>query len=206
MKERLGQLNIDFVEIPSNTGDEPNDQVLADELEFRLFSGPTVETSTKIRIRSPEIDDLPGGFVVPRRSYSYYFKEDLSEQQWNQIHEVAVSGEFVISRSSEIWPGCQLPWKVLTVTQSRRNTHGLEGHSQVKGLGKPKRTRLGKKSRIAKRKKLTAMSQQILQKESHIRDKKTKKNRVQKLKRREKARQLKAAMGDAQEQEKVGST
>lgn len=206
IKEKLGQLNIEFVEVLSNTADEPNDQPLTDELEFRLFSGPTVDNFTKIRIRSPEIDDLPGAFVVARRPLSYYFQGDLSKEQEKQLNEVAVSGELVISQSSTIWSGCHLPWKVLTVTQSRKDTHGLEAHSHVKASGKTKRTRLGKKSRIAKRKKLAAVSQQKLEKESHLRDKKTKKNRAQQLKRREKARQLRAATGGTQDKDDVDST
>jgi Fungal protein of unknown function (DUF2011) len=184
----------------------PSEQVVvvdddaSEELEFRLFaSGPI--TSSKIRVKSPDLGNKPMGFVVPNRPDSYYFKEAVSTRESSEFDSVALSSEQILSLSKVPWPGCSLPWRVRVVSPKESggniNQKTLLGHAAkmeapvIRSL----RTKPSKKARIARRKKALAAEKgkaEAAEKEAALREKKTRKNRLQKLKRREKKRNEKA--------------
>jgi Fungal protein of unknown function (DUF2011) len=198
LREKLDDIALEYVD-PSGpndgVGNPPgNDDHDDGEVEFRLFSGPKA-APTKIKFKSPEASDRPPGFIVPNRPLSYYFHGELAGTQKTELQACAVSGEDIVNLSSSPWPGCHLPWRVITTTQEGKTIHHLNSHAKLSlVVEKSKRSRLGKKARIAKRKKFAAKDAALKEKEASIREKKTKKNRAQKLKRREKERAKKAAV------------
>jgi uncharacterized protein DUF2011 len=204
VREKLGDVELEFIDAPpteANINDEVNHSQSQD-LEFRLFAGPSESNATRIKITSPEFDNRPPGFVVPNRPDSYYFRGELSNKDVAAFDACAVSGADVLTRSNTPWPGCFLPWRVIRIKQSAKETSMSNVQVEVnEPINKPKRSRLGKKARIAKRKIIVLKREQIAkketalkEKEAHLREKRSKKNRSQKLKRREKKRATKAAM------------
>jgi Fungal protein of unknown function (DUF2011) len=189
-------------------------ETIQDEIEFRLFSGVNIDAPNLIKIKSPELSDHPPGFVIPSRPRTYYFKDDLSQQEKDSFLTSALSGEDVIARSRSQWPGCALPWRVITTTQIGKVSVALNAQTITQGgTKKSKNPRIGKKARITKRKKLTAnlerklkMESSLKEKEAALKDKKTKKNRAQKLKRREKERAKKAALRDEEQSSPIPDT
>jgi hypothetical protein len=203
IKEKLNDIELEFVDTIRTEVKANNDSSHSEngDLEFRLFTGPNITALSRIKISSPDLDDSPPAFVHPNRPDSYYFRGDLSSEQMRAFGACAVSGAEITSRSSIPWPGCSLPWRVINVTHSGKQTSLLSVHSEVNESGeKAKRSRLGKKTRIAKRKRVALKQEQALrkeialkEKEAHLREKKSMKNRSQKLKRREKKRAEKVA-------------
>ncbi|KAI9709089.1 MAG: hypothetical protein M1820_003535 [Bogoriella megaspora] len=157
-------------------------------------------------------------------------EEEAQRQRLEEYAAVAVNGEDVVVRSKTPWPGCALPWRVQHVRV--RGTKGLQGSkhsdiitgegseeqaalvlgdrsvttgvvSEVLDSSRPKRRRLGKKSRIAKRKRLKREEG----KEVEERAKKSRRNREKKLKKRERDKVKKAkAKEEGGEVDEGGST
>ncbi|OJI83089.1 hypothetical protein ASPTUDRAFT_44422, partial [Aspergillus tubingensis CBS 134.48] len=99
-------------------------------------SSTTQAQKLRIRVRSPTpgavgVED--GRFVNPFRGWGYYFsapgrmmmaggeKEKVQEEEERlrekrrQFEDVAVSGVQVVGFSGVSWPGCHLPWRVVTL-------------------------------------------------------------------------------------------
>ncbi|KAK7526457.1 uncharacterized protein IWZ02DRAFT_467907 [Phyllosticta citriasiana] len=171
-----------------------------EELEFRLFAGPTksgggdaAPTAQKIRINSPDLENAEGGFVKPNRPDSYYFAEVPSEELLRQLETAAVTGD-------QKWPGCALPWKA-------RKALGISGGVSTEPAA-AKKKRKGKKARIAIRTKLKARAeakeaQEKAQAEKELaeRAKRAKRNRDKKLKKRQRDKAKKAGVGDQVDEE-----
>ena len=167
-----------------------------DEVELRLFAtplnaAPTVHT---IRLSSPGARG-EAGFLI-KKPRTYYFAEDPSAADAANLRAAAVDAKTVLELSSTPWLGCALPWKVLRISAAGMQKSVLIPHPQVTVTAAdtvPKRTRLGKKSRIALRKKLAALrfkgeddARVAKKKEEAAREKKIRLNREKKLKRRAK--------------------
>ncbi|KAF2203686.1 hypothetical protein GQ43DRAFT_249917 [Delitschia confertaspora ATCC 74209] len=212
-RSRITQNEFSYTNVePINDGPFSDDD---DEAEIRLFAGPpstTAPQALKIRVASPDMGDKEPGFVVPNRPHSYYFSE-LDAQTKKEFEAVAVDGQTVIRWSQEPWPGCAIPWKVKTISSNRIKKSVLIGHPQkiidVTEAENKKRTRKGKKMRIALRKKSQAASakaeegkRRALEKEETEREKRTRRNREKKVKKkaREKAKKAegKAAVDEGE--------
>jgi hypothetical protein len=206
--------------LPSDDGPGPNaDEPEVEEHEFRLFAARPTKPATvaaddttttplpapaKIRIASPPPQDAgTGAFVVPRRPDSYYFADVPDAARREELKAAAVSGEDVRAwfAASGVWEGCRVPWKVRVVTNEGQVV-GVNG--QIDG-GK-KRTRKGKKARIAVRNKMRSIQareeaklKSAEEKEQHLAEKKKRLNREKKLKKREKERAKKAEKAVAAE-------
>jgi len=162
------------------------------ELEFRLFA-PSVAKNTvpRIRVRSPDPIDRPPGLVVPCRPDTHYFAIEPNAEAKARLASAAISGSEVKLQADTPWPGCFLPWRVVSITASgtvlaRLNKHAAsepcEGISQ-------KRSRKGKKARIATRKKAAAEKERL---HEEVMRKREKRNREKKIKQRERNRRKKA--------------
>ncbi|KAJ9665450.1 hypothetical protein H2201_004528 [Coniosporium apollinis] len=202
------QQDFDTIEHPiqvQNNGE--NCEQSEDELEFRLFAAPpTVATSglQRIRLRSPPVDNAEASFVQLHRPPSYYFTGELSQAELELLESVAVSGDDVIKRSRSPWPGSTYAWKVTVVSATgkvRRNT--AEEVQPDKAVSK--RKRIGKKHRIALRKKAQAEAEKkaaatrtAAEREATEREKRTRRNRGKKVKKKEKekAKKTAAKIGD----------
>jgi len=180
-----------------STPQEAPVEVFEDAVEFRLFAGSKSTKPIKIRIKSPEVGESPLGFVVPDRPQSYYFRNGITKEENFEYQHSAVSGEDIIIRSKIKWPGCSLPWRVITGNQrlnAKAQSH-TTNFSNGDTVSKDKHTKISKRTRIAKRMKLAAIEKRnqenhaaAIDREERLRKKKSKKNRAQKLKKREKER------------------
>jgi hypothetical protein len=121
-----------------------------------------------------------------------------------------MDGRSVLELSRQPWPGCALPWKVRTISAAGMRKEVLVGHPPTLVTVEEKvhkRTRKGKKMRIAIRKKLQASKEKegekerlAREKEEALREKKTRLNRERKIKRLKKKAEERAkqsADGDA---------
>ncbi|KAK7626089.1 hypothetical protein IWX49DRAFT_494112, partial [Phyllosticta citricarpa] len=181
-----------------------------EELEFRLFAGPTKSgggdagpTAQKIRINSPDLENAEGGFVKPNRPDSYYFTGVPSEELRRQLESTAVTGDQVTRWARQKWPGRALPWKVQTISLDKKamKALGISGGMSTEPAA-AKKKRKGKKARIAIRTKLKARAeakeaQEKAQAEKELaeRAKRAKRNRDKKLKKRQRDKAKKAAVG-----------
>jgi hypothetical protein len=170
-------------------------------LEFRLFahSKSNSPVATKIRLNSPDTSNKPPGFVVPDRPRSYYFQDSWSIGEQHQFNAAAVSGSDVIQRSKTFWHGFALPWRVTTIRSDKKLVQDRQSSKPERSSSKS-RKRPGKKSRIARRTLLAVAKGQVERrrkeheaKEVAVREKKTRINKLKKMRRREKKRQEKAA-------------
>ncbi|KAK7539939.1 uncharacterized protein J3D65DRAFT_550110 [Phyllosticta citribraziliensis] len=179
-----------------------------EELEFRLFAAPARggdgPAPQKIRLKSPDLENAEGGFVNPKRPDSYYFAGVPSDELQRQHESVAVTGDQVTRWAQQKWPGCALPWKVTSISLDKkaRETLGLSDNVSTSPVT-AKRTRKGKKARIAVRTKLKenaeakeAQAKAQAEKELAERAKRAKRNRDKKLKKRQRDKAKKAAAGD----------
>ncbi|KAK3064674.1 hypothetical protein LTS18_005005, partial [Coniosporium uncinatum] len=181
-----------------------------DEVEFRLFAAASKDAnraSQKIRIQSPEADDRPPGLVNPYRDRSCYFAAELSVEQRAQHASVVLSTQDVVVLSKQPWPGAHLPWRVTRLSASGRVMSALNSHASASAPATvddaiKKRTRPGKKARIAARKKLAAKrakqelaSQSKAEKEAAEREKRTQRNREKKVKKKERDKAKKMMVG-----------
>jgi len=170
----------------------------SEELEFRLFARPSTnddKTITRIRVASPSLDDGHAGLVNPERPREYYFRDSLSPKAKGRLKIAAVSGEDVLARSCTKWPGCSLPWRVTMIPAIGKLVQTADQTDATK-----KKTRKGKKTRIATRKKAVEDRERkekeqegAAEKELAERAKRAKRNREKKLKKRERDKATKAA-------------
>lgn len=179
--------------------EEPN------EFEFRLFSRPAEKSGEavpqKIRLRSPSLDRRDPGFVIPHRPKSFYFADHGSETWQREIASAAVTGEHVVARSRQPWPGCAYPWKVVTIVASGQMVPQDAGVTITETRAPTgRRRRLGKKGRIAirqrvalRRKTEEGAKMAALEKEAAEREKRTRRNREKKVKKKEREKAKKQA-------------
>jgi hypothetical protein len=180
-----------------------------EETELVLFAAPAsaAPQSQKIRLNSPGAGDAEPGFIV-KRPRSYYFADEVSSEQEAEYRASAVDAETILSMSKEPWPGCALPWKVKKISAKGLTKCVLVGHGPSKTLvsveeTERKRTRKGKKARIALRKKIReregrkAEEERLRkEKEEAEREKKTRRNREKKVKKKLRDKAKKAAGGE----------
>jgi hypothetical protein len=178
-------------------------------VEFRLFSKPshakdnTTGATTRIRLSSPgAIEGEPG--LLLHRPQSYYFTGQLSREEKARLSTAAISGDQVIQFSKRTWPGLHRPWRIIKVDGVSRVGSLLDQLNKAKH---GRRTRLGKKGRVAVRMRAEkqkiaseAAKQAEADKELHDRMKKSKKNRDKKLRQREKEKVKKATARAGAEQ------
>jgi hypothetical protein len=110
-----------------------------------------------------------------------------------------VSGSDVIQQSKTFWHGFALPWRVTTIRSDKKLAQDRPASKPERSLSKS-RKRPGKKSRIARRTLLAVANGQVEQrrraqeaKEVAVREKKTRMNKLKKIRRLKKKRQEKAA-------------
>jgi hypothetical protein len=182
----------------------------AEEAELILFAAPSLAASTaapqihKIRLTSPEVETDGSGFVR-KKPRSYYFADDVDRVK-EEYQSVAVTAGMVHELSQIPWPGCVLPWKVRTITCAGLKRSVLIGHPRKDFTGmyeavkSKKKTRKGKKTRIAIRKGIKAKESKKEEDErakmvvdEQEREKKARRNREKKLKKREREKAKKAA-------------
>ena len=175
---------------------------IEDGFSFQLFAGgPT--TISKIRLDSPDLADVEPGLLQPNRPSAYYFTSPTSPEEQQNFKVAAISGQDLISSSKIPWPGMSYSWKVTHIPFcTKRQRLLLQSSEQTYAklhAAAAKRTRPGKKARIAGRIKLAAVkveqeaakraaeTKEVLEKEKRIR-----RNREKKLKKKEKAKAAKA--------------
>lgn len=170
-----------------------------DETELRLFATPAnaVPTTHKIRLSSPSAHSGEPGFLV-KKPRSYYFAEDLSGDEKENVRAASIDAETILQLSNEPWPGCALPWKVTKISVAGLKKEVLIGHPPNSVTIEEtirKRKRKGKKTRIAIRKKRQATENKqeeqarlAKEKEETEREKRTRRNREKKVKK--KAREM----------------
>jgi hypothetical protein len=207
LRKRFAE-TVTSISVPSHVID---DEILSEEVEFRLFattSSKDEKTITKIRVQSPSLDDGPAGLVNPERPREYYFRDSLSPEAEGRLKLVAVSGEDVLARSHTKWPGCSLPWRVTTILATGKQIPNISLQTDVAR----KKTRKGKKTRIAIRKKAVEERERkeneqknTMTKELEERVKRAKRNREKKLKKKERDKAKKAAARAAGEEVAEGS-
>ncbi|RMZ67077.1 dolichyl pyrophosphate phosphatase [Pyrenophora seminiperda CCB06] len=181
-----------------------------DETELRLFAAPSnapVQTH-KIRLSSPGADLGEPGLLV-KKPRSYYFADDPTSDEEVAFQAAAIDGRSVLELSRQPWPGCALPWKVCRISAAGMRKEVLVGHPPILATLEEKqrrRTRKGKKARIALRQKLqvskekeTEQARLAQEKAEAEREKKTRRNREKKLKKKAKGQAKKAADGAAED-------
>lgn len=199
--------------------------------EFRLFSAPHLPPTvpddhtehsarypparpTRFNIRSPT-PDVPssGHFLHPHRPRSYHFNPDVAPKS---IALSAISGRSVLLNASLPWHGCFLPWRV---THLPSPSSSSKGHHQTL-LPKISTTNTttalshlshhnrkpSKKRRIQVRTRSKLLDARAKEKETHLREKKTRLNRERKVKRREKERKEKKSKEEKSKEEKTGGS
>lgn len=171
-----------------------------EEAELMLFAGPThTSESHKIRLSSPDNDGESG--LLRKKPRNYYFADEVTSEKEAEYKAAAVTGDDVLNMAKVSWPGCALPWKVRTITPAGLKKTVFIRHPpaliEVEENAK-KRTRKGKKSRIALRKKLQVVNVKnaeqaakqaeqarlAQEKEETEREKRTRRNREKKVKRK----------------------
>lgn len=152
---------------------------------FRLFAG-SAETS-RFRVSSPAAATASnaGGLVRTGRPYEYHFAPNPNGDELMRLKEAAVEGQDILARAKMVWPGCQLPWKVITVSGNVIASVGGQSESEELKARKRKKCRPGVKARRARRRQVDEQAA-----------KKNKRNREKKMKKREKARELKKGVVD----------
>jgi hypothetical protein len=179
-----------------------------EETELRLFASTSgnAPTSHKIRLTSPGAGSGEPGFIV-KKPRAYYFAEDPTAEGQLQLQAAAIDGRTILDLSNLPWPGCALPWKVKKISPAGMQKEVLVGHPPILVAVEEtvhKRTRKGKKTRIAIRKKKVAIqgkreeqARLAKEKEEAEREKKTRRNREKKLKKKAKsqAKKLEGAEG-----------
>lgn len=170
-----------------------------EEFAFRLFS--TAQPTQKVVLEEEVEPQGEGGFVVPTRPLSYYVVKTSTGRQREEYDFAAVSGDEIFQRSKTRSWGLELPWKVTTLTVTRKANPGDTSRDAKDVI---KRRRPNKKQRIVLRKKVKAQeekkkaaAQKSIEKEEHIKDKKKRLNRLKKLRRRAKNKEQKQDAGAA---------
>jgi hypothetical protein len=178
-----------------------------EEAELVLFAAPAsaAPQTHKIRLQSPDAARGDGGFVV-KRPRSYYFADETDSEREREYQTAAVDAGTILELARMPWPGCAVPWKVKTISAKGITKSVLVGHPNVLlsvEEKERKRTRKGKKSRIALRTKIRAREGKKAEeekarkeKEEAEREKRTRRNREKKLKKKAKEKAKKAADGE----------
>lgn len=193
---------------PQAESDKEDDRQEQEELEFRLFAPSSAHPEglvSRIRVKSPEPNSE---LLIIQRSDSYYFAPEPNDVQKARFSYSAVAGSDVLSRSHMPWPGCQRPWRVITISASGKVLERLKKHGAAsieEDDVQRKRKRKGKKARIAIRKKIESKKDRAAreaasreEKEVLEKIKRARRNREKKLKQRErnKRKKAEAASGD----------
>lgn len=175
-----------------------------DEAELRLFAAPAnaAPTTLKVRLSSPGPDKGDGSGFLLKKPKSYYFADEPTSDEELALRAAAVDGSTVLELSRQPWPACAAPWKVTKITKDGIKKMVLVGHPPVLATVEEKehkRTRKGKKARIALRKKKAANKDKqeerarlAAEKEEAEREKRTRRNREKKVKKKAKAQAKKA--------------
>lgn len=180
-------------------GTNQEKQTSEDAYEFNLFS--TGSPMSKVVLLDPN-EKSEGAILHPRPS-SHYKVLPLSAEQRNQFAFAALSGDDVYRLSQQRSLGLELPWRVTTIKVTRRAKAGesKESHSD-QAAASLTRKRPGKKTRIMRRQKerdnkakAEELAKKQLEKEEHTKDKKKRMNRIKKLRKRAKEKEMKAAAG-----------
>lgn len=170
-----------------------------DEAELRLFATPAnaAPATLKVRLSSPGPDRGDGSGFLVKKPQSYYFADEPTSDEELALQASAIDGSTVLELSRQPWPACAMPWKVLKLTPDGMKKTVLIGHPAVLATvdeKDPKRTRKGKKARIALRKKKEAnkgkqeeRARLAAEKEEAEREKRTRRNREKKVKKKAKA-------------------
>lgn len=175
-------------------------------VEFRLFAPSSAHPDgivSRIRVKSPESTNE---LVIIPRPDSYYFASELSAAQNARFSYSAVSGDEVLSRSRTPWPGCHMPWRVITISSFGKVVQRLNKPISVgseDGVQR-KRKRKGKKARVAIRKKMAADQERAAregmskgEREIQEKIKRAKRNHEKKVKQRERNKRKKAQVATA---------
>ncbi|KAJ4985937.1 nucleolar protein [Stagonosporopsis vannaccii] len=175
-----------------------------DEAELRLFAAPAnaAPATLKVRLTSPALDQGDGSGFLRKKPKSYYFADEPTSDEELALHASAIDGSAVLELSRQPWPACAVPWKVRTLTKDGIKKAVLVGHPPTLATveeKESKRTRKGKKARIALRKKKQANKDKqeeklklAAEKEAAEREKRTRRNREKKVKKKAKAQAKKA--------------
>ncbi|KAM3423248.1 hypothetical protein BST61_g693 [Cercospora zeina] len=201
----------DFVhhETLPDAHDQEQENGAEDGLEFQLFApaaGKTENTSgiAKIRLDSPDLANAEPSLVNPNRDPRYYFTSTPSPEEQQNFEAAAMSGQDIIAQSRNSWPGMAYPWKVLHLSKTKKQQKVLAPSDAlfaklVESQGVQKRTRPGKKARVAVRMRLAAAKakQEEKQKAAEVkeaeeREKRTRRNREKKVKKKNREKAKKA--------------
>lgn len=175
-----------------------------DEAELRLFAAPAnaAPATLKVRLTSPALDTGDGSGFLVKKPRSYYFADEPTSDDELALQAAAIDGSTVLELSRQPWPACAMPWKVRTITRDGMKKAVLIGHPPMLATVEDKdhrRTRKGKKARIALRKKKQANKDKqeeraklAAEKEEAEREKRTRRNREKKVKKKAKAQAKKA--------------
>ena len=169
-------------------------------VDFRLFASTKEHPSTRIVLRSPTPQRGETGFVIAQRPHGRYFTGKTTQAKSEQYRQAAISGEEVIAGLKTKYTGLALPWKVTVINSSDPSLSTIPPPVKTSRAGN-KRTRKGKKTRLAIRKRYEkAQTQNMrdtsakLEKEQVEKDKRNRKNRERKIKRRQKKRDEKVTV------------
>jgi hypothetical protein len=170
-----------------------------DEAELRLFAAPAnaAPATLKVRLSSPGPDRGDGSGFLVKKPKSYYFADEPTSDEELALRAAAIDGSTVLELSRQPWPACAVPWKVTKITKDGIKKAVLVGHPPMLATFEEKehkRTRKGKKARIALRKKKAANKDKLeerarlaAEKEEAEREKRTRRNREKKVKKKAKA-------------------
>lgn len=191
-------------------GTETDEEEPPETFEFRLFGSTKPATTVVLEKDRPF---KPGqGTIVARRPASFYFARP-SPQTQQEFASVLVTWEQIMEKSRQRAWGLERPWKTIaSITASDgKSKNGGKGPSTIvaeaKGEEKKGRKRLGKKTRIIRRKRERAMAAKKeaeekakMEKEEHVKAKKKRLNHAKKLRARAKAKEKRAAARAAGEE------
>ncbi|KAG5948906.1 hypothetical protein E4U60_000384 [Claviceps pazoutovae] len=181
--------------------DEPRDND-AGEFEFRLFSS---RLPAKVTLEDDSAPPQEGG-LAHRRPQSFYLANHIPPALQNEYRFAAVSGEDVLLQSHQPSWGIAYPWKVTRIVVTRR-AKGKSGNTSTRVDAdtdadmegqRRQRKRPGKKKRMAERKKMQALKEKnqmetkrALDKEEQLKEKRKRLNRIKKLRKRAKNKEVK---------------
>ncbi|KAK7208149.1 hypothetical protein BZA70DRAFT_37842 [Myxozyma melibiosi] len=120
LADTLPPIQLEFVEKPQSTPADDEMDVENDEFEFSLFSTATSvvkidEPEPQTSILATGLEDIPQAPAVVdnKRPASYYFTDDSDETRKRQIESCAISGQDILTQSTQPWPGMNKPWRVI---------------------------------------------------------------------------------------------
>lgn len=144
-----------------------------------------------------------------KKPRSYYFADEVTGEKEEGYAAAAVTAADVLGMAKIPWPDCAVPWKVRKITPAGLKQIVLLGHPRVSVEVEEqirKKTRKGKKSRIALRKKMQATNDKqaeqarlAKEKEEADREKRTRRNREKKVKRKAREQAKKGAAANTED-------